>query len=266
MKTSEEFITPKIASTWYPALNEKNRPLSLERVRIMADDMRHGRWKLNGETIKFSNEGKLIDGQHRLAAVIESGVSIHCLICRDVHISTFETIDTGKKRSAGDVIGMLGEDYHTQTASTLGVIEDILTQSYQFHGRITNSRIKEMFEQFPEVRNSVKRVHDKQKLVFPSLLMGLDYLFRQVNPEAAEKFLNDFLSGAGLAFDDPVHVLRERLMRNKMASAKMPKKPMAALIIKAFNSRLKGTLVDRLTFGAEEKFPKILGLKYTAAD
>ena len=50
-----------------------NRKISEKMVLIYAKDMSEGRWKTKtGEFIKISKTKRLLDGQHRLLAVINS--------------------------------------------------------------------------------------------------------------------------------------------------------------------------------------------------
>lgn len=47
--------------------NRKSREAS---YKLYSEDMAKGEWKTNGETIKFSKDGALIDGRNRLNAVM----------------------------------------------------------------------------------------------------------------------------------------------------------------------------------------------------
>ncbi|KAF7277615.1 hypothetical protein GWI33_002970, partial [Rhynchophorus ferrugineus] len=78
-----ETITPDLARQ-YLAFNTHNRNVRSYRVKGYAADMRDGRWTLNGEAIKFSADGTLLDGQHRLQAVIEADVAVQMLVVRGV--------------------------------------------------------------------------------------------------------------------------------------------------------------------------------------
>ena len=68
-------LTPELA-TKLLARNTHNRTISSSRIRQYAADMAAGNWAFNGEAIKVSEGGQILDGQHRLRAVIESDVTI----------------------------------------------------------------------------------------------------------------------------------------------------------------------------------------------
>lgn len=79
MKTSIETITPLYAKKLL-SLNKNNRPVNKYRVSAYASDMKNGCWQLTHQGILIGKNGNVIDGQHRLYAVIESGASINTLV------------------------------------------------------------------------------------------------------------------------------------------------------------------------------------------
>ena len=62
-----ETITPEIAKTMLGE-NVNNRRISRDNVNLFAREIRNGEWRFNGEAIKFSKDGRLLDDQHRLLA------------------------------------------------------------------------------------------------------------------------------------------------------------------------------------------------------
>ena len=88
-----ETITPEIAQVWLEK-NTNNRTIRQMVVDRYADEMCSGAWKLNAETIKFSRDGTLLDGQHRLWAVVESKVTIQSFVARGISADALQTIDS----------------------------------------------------------------------------------------------------------------------------------------------------------------------------
>lgn len=97
-----ETISPAVAIS-YLNRSAKNRRLSEKKVQDYAKMMLDDEWRLNGEPIIIGKSGNLIDGQHRLKAVIYAGKRIEMLVVEGVDDDTFDTIDSGKSRSLGDV-------------------------------------------------------------------------------------------------------------------------------------------------------------------
>src|SRR6185503_17546608 len=71
--------------------------------------MRRGEWMVTHQGIAFDTRGVLVDGQHRLAAIIEADVPVELTVFTDVGEGTFDVLDIGKRRSAADVLAIEGE-------------------------------------------------------------------------------------------------------------------------------------------------------------
>ena len=83
MKTSEhvraEFVlvTPAMAAEWLKKNTDENRAVRPRVQEKYTAAMRRHQWQeCNGETIKFDRDGTMIDGQHRLRALMEAGQSL----------------------------------------------------------------------------------------------------------------------------------------------------------------------------------------------
>jgi hypothetical protein len=103
-QTLIETITPRIASS-YLEFNNNNRPLRKAHIRSLAFDMMNGDWQVTHQGIAFDTTGRLIDGQHRLHAIIEAGVPIQMLVTRGCSASSFSILDRGANRSPSDILG-----------------------------------------------------------------------------------------------------------------------------------------------------------------
>jgi len=67
----------------------------------ITDDLRGGRWRQTGQTIKVDSQGRLLDGRRRLCAVIESGVAIRVLVARGIDPAAEGKLHRGRKASLG---------------------------------------------------------------------------------------------------------------------------------------------------------------------
>lgn len=101
-----ETITPKQAES-YLANGEKNRSLNMRVAQSYAYAMQRGQWQI-GQPLTFDHRGKLIDGQHRLRAVVLSGQPCDFLVVRGLHRDSFSVFDIGRKRGASDILEILG--------------------------------------------------------------------------------------------------------------------------------------------------------------
>lgn len=107
MKTQIVDITPEIAERTLEK-NKNNRAMRRSTIQSYAAAMRAGLWRENGEPIILGDGDCVLDGQHRLAAVVESGVTQRMLVVTGVPSSTRTTIDTGLRRSSSDILGVEG--------------------------------------------------------------------------------------------------------------------------------------------------------------
>ncbi len=118
MKCVREKITKRKAVEMLKR-NEGNRPIRRSRVTKLAEAMRRGEWKFNGESIKVNCDGRIADGQHRLEAVVESGVTIDTLVVRGLPADCFDTMDQGASRTISDVLARNGEMYYAILATAI---------------------------------------------------------------------------------------------------------------------------------------------------
>lgn len=111
MRIEEVLVTPEKAVEWLGCNIKRNRPILTDRETSYAHDMVSGKWIRNGETIKFDTNGKLIDGQHRLRAIVDTGLSIKMDVAYNVPEDAFKTIDTGAPRNYRQIMRMDGNEW-----------------------------------------------------------------------------------------------------------------------------------------------------------
>lgn len=124
IEISKRKVSPEEASLLLDEHNPYNyRKLNLSTVKLYAKDMADGNWKENGETIKIDINGNLIDGQHRLQAIVDSGISVELVIVEGLDPSVADTIDIGRKRSIEQYLKWADGAY---TAGATGIVQEVL--------------------------------------------------------------------------------------------------------------------------------------------
>lgn len=118
MKTSTVTITPDKARALLER-NTLNRRANRRNVARYANDMRAGRWRLNGEAVKLSTNGRLLDGQHRLMACIEADTPFDTLLVEGLEPEAQMTMDQGVKRTIGNQFRLMGITHYTTKAAVL---------------------------------------------------------------------------------------------------------------------------------------------------
>lgn len=225
-----ETITPEIAKTMLGE-NVNNRRISRDNVNLFAREMRNGEWRFNGEAIKFGKDGRLLDGQHRLLAVIAADKPLTTLVIRGLEDETQQTMDSGKTRTLGDVLTLRGEiiSFIDQTPQ----LADVLAASRAFRSQSGDMLTSSMFA-------------------------SLWWTFAHIDTDAANRFFMSLASGANLQADDPILILRNTLMAQPHKAGRSTRDNrvrIAALTIKAWNKWRKGKPLRQLKFSAGESFP-----------
>jgi len=100
-KVGIETVTPEHAKQLL-GKNISNRPLRSKHVDSIARDMAAGAWMLNNDAICVATDGTLLNGQHRLSAVVKCGKPIKMLMAYGFSPETYKVLDSGKKRSVAD--------------------------------------------------------------------------------------------------------------------------------------------------------------------
>jgi hypothetical protein len=255
-------ITPKLAEQLLNS-NHLNRPLRSGRVEQYAEDMRKGRWKMNGETMKFTIDGDILDGQHRLFAIIEADTPIDMLVVEGLDPDVMPTIDTGAPRTLGDVLAINGGKNVIITASVLRWLwwypKRKSYSSGPSHIRITNQVLFDTLPKNDDVAERVSEVmstRNARKLMPASILAFVYTMARRVDNAAGTAWFA--LLETPLGIDEgkhPVLQLRDRLQDNRAAKAKLQALELCALAIKSYNQFATGKRTATLTWRRTEDFP-----------
>lgn len=98
-------VTPEMAAKWLEK-NHGNRKLSRTEVNNLKNSLTRCEWRLVHQAIAFDSAGNLIDGQHRLTAIAETGIPARVYVARYANLATAKGMpfDTGKKRSAAQIL------------------------------------------------------------------------------------------------------------------------------------------------------------------
>ena len=119
MEYKVKTITPSDAARILEK-NKVNRALSLGRVQQYAYDIKNGLWQLNGEAIKFYEDGSLADGQHRLAAIIKANTPITTIVITGLP-NTITIQDRGRNRNITDSMQLEGMSKTLASNTVVGI-------------------------------------------------------------------------------------------------------------------------------------------------
>jgi hypothetical protein len=101
-------VSPAMARDWLHN-NFRNRPLKDDVVEAYARDMANGVWVPTHQGIAFNDQDELIDGQHRLHAIVRSGKTVRTMVTFGLpgrieghEMTTMDAVDRGRTRSVAD--------------------------------------------------------------------------------------------------------------------------------------------------------------------
>lgn len=267
IRTSIESITPILAKEWL-GYNTNNRPLNKHLVKQYADAMTRGEWVLNGDSIRFSITGRLLDSQHRLHAVLLSGVTIQSLVIYGLPDEVFETIDCGRKRGIADVL-------HINGYKNRNVLGAVLTQIY-YHdqksmknlqnnntSRPTAHQLIAILENDLFIEKSIATICTVQintKLVSRSLCSFIHYLIaRKEYEKEATAFFMGLYKGYNLQDKSPILTLRNNFIdKRSSGGVRFDQIHTLAIIIKSWNKHIIGEKMSRVSYDAiNEDFPQL---------
>jgi hypothetical protein len=271
-------VTPPIAALWL-SQNPRNRSLRRHKIEEYATAMREGKWNFDGQPIRrgVTEEGKeiVLDGQHRLNAILESETSQLMSVWRFIKIDAQDTMDIGLKRSAGDSLKMRGEKY---TAALAGVLAMTLrwTRGVRAGNLTVNTGIGtvqiqdqlQFLDAHPDIRDGViigQRVRTAVGGRVPISVLGTaHFLFSNLGDDMCEEQTTQFFgtleSGEGLLEGSPILALRNQWIRSARDKINTHQSYYLAQIIKAWNMYRDGESAQRviLKHGASnpETFPE----------
>ena len=267
-----ENITPAKAKI-YLSTSAGNRPLSKVFVQSYAETMKSGKWLLNGMCIIFDNEGRLVDGHHRLQAVIEANIPVRFDVIRGVAPQSFTTYDCGRHRTVGQLLAMQDVKHYNLVASIVVTNERIL-KAGRLHENNSSAKVDskkmsnadkiEIYRRDPDGYNSAANVVvsllTKCRIINGSWAGGLYYYLTHTGGYSQEKVLQFLdalfsLDTSGIVVCD---MLRKVILKEKIAGKKMKAELLWALIVKTWNHYVDGTTPKILRYiQTIEELPKL---------
>lgn len=258
-------VTPKMAQRWLERM-APNRNLNKRRVQQYAADMKAGRWKVNGETIKISRLEEISDGQHRLQASIEADTAFRTWVVFDVDPDAMDTIDTGKARSLADVLQIGGEKHTRTLAAAVRLLHHYHAGDLRATGgaaaSISHPQLEETLERHPFLREAVETVRKSPKIQPAAAIAAAYCLAHERDKTRAAEWIEAVLWGENLTRTSPVYLLRERLLAPRSATTEQLRAAVVmALAIKSFNAFRAGKTLNQLAWRTEgkhaEDFPTV---------
>lgn len=255
IKTEIRVITPELAKKWLAHNAEKNRTVSRRTVEAYAREMKAGRWQVTHQSIAFNEKGELIDGQHRLTAIVEADVSVKMPVTTGLPLEFNAPIDQGYGRRIDQIIGkapryvsalrgmyylevgQLGKSFKTQ----IGLVEELESR----HG----FAVERVMALDKPLEGGIK---------IPAGFISMCAFAYPVNPTKVLEFVEQVAQGELLTRGMPAHTFRRWLMQDNHRTT--TQKLIASA--NALRSLLTGEELERITAGGGEDHLGLGGYLY----
>lgn len=267
---SHELITPEYASELLKG-NTHNRKSNEKQIKKLAELHATEHWVQTGDPIRLTHDGIVVDGQHRLLAIVKSGIPQFYFIMRGVELTAQEVIDTGSRRT---LFAMLNTRKEKNSAELGSVIKNIYAWEVLGYRSAEGQEaisIPILLKYFDENAEHIRKVTSQSKRVTGKISGGIAgtalavHLLSGIDTEDADHFWDRLISDLGHSEGDPITTLRQSLLRDRELAVRTRASHRGqtwrlAVIIKAWNAYRRGEKISRLQYnpgGARpEKLPE----------
>lgn len=267
MEVQKKLITPAKAVELLQS-NVKNRRPKNPVVLKYARDMASGKWKNDTfEMIKISKSGIVLDGQHRLMAVVKSNTPIYFHVVEGLDDSIFDVLDTGSVRNASDVFKINNVKNSSTIPAIINVYEILKNnksgRTIQVHSKKTNADLLDEYNLNPKKWDNISTESHTLyaqfgKILSTSFIGGFIALFDDINYDDSRRFMSQLCSGKNVE-NDTINMLRMRLVNEKVSVNKISTATKQALVIKCWNAFRENKVYKILKFTpSTDQFPKAI--------
>ncbi len=262
--TVSGLVTPEIAKLLL-GMNHENRPLSASGVARFVGILEADRWINTGEPIIVASNGVLSDGQHRLHAIVESGIAAELDVRFGVPREAFTSTGTGLRRTNGHILAIAGRQYSTmQGALCRLLIHYDRGQMQKLYDGIDGDEAVRMTEELPDIGRVAALLRALRFKPIKNGFFGfvLVAAAREIGFDKAEEFAKLVESGQG-AEDSPTRRLHVRLMEAALSkTVRLRPVDNCVMVVLAWNAWITGKPVQVLrvheTHRTGPGFPKLV--------
>lgn len=256
-------LTPEFAGELLQQLHPNQRRLRKGHVAQLARAMKEGRWRWTADPIKLDRNLRIIDGQHRLAAIVLSDVTL-----KDVLIATiddpeaFRAIDQGVTRSLGDIMTTAGYKPVPRTISGAIVAEHFDWNDWR--GKLSREEQMDLIQEFPfldELR-ALRKASPRQAYIFTVGPLSAAIRCMRVNHDAALAWFTAVFSMNPIVYDEPNdHARLLYTFLQQRPNAGTPSNPKTIVeqawkSLRAWNAWRRQEKLSRLVYNPGSRMPR----------
>lgn len=261
-------VTPELAAEFLKH-NTANRPLKPSLLAKYVRFIKEDKWIENGDSIRFDLNAHLTDGQHRLQAIVNTGIAQYFDIITGLSEDAFKVTDTGKPRTKPDVAALLGyKNYkHVSDLASFLISYDINEDYHRASPKPSdNQDISTFLEMFSKeekeffIGSIVKGAgyYNRYRTMGVATYAFIYYILAKKDPARVDDFMYLLTTGDGVGYvnHSPIFVLRKKLdeiARNKNLQPKSSYK--VALVFKAWNLDKQNKTIKSLSYDDRQDYP-----------
>lgn len=258
MRTITMEVTPDQATKWLEG-NMHNRPLSQSLSEKYAEEMRQGRWMLTHQGIAFDADKTLVDGQHRLWAVVLAERSVQFSVTYDVPIATQIVVDDHKPRSAAVALTLAGYAVTATTVATASMMMRGFTSYGYGRGKFSKQEIRDCIEKHKDCLEFVTELFRSRKthLAVAPVRAAVARAYYHGNRERLNQFVGILLDGipGDIVEDRAALALRNVLLQPKISRGVDQQLLIYAKAENALRYFLKWQPLEKIVAATKELFP-----------
>jgi hypothetical protein len=213
MKTSTVTITPAMASDWLKK-NTSNRDIRESWVDYLTEQIKSGHWDLTHQGIAFaksSQGGHLLDGQHRLLAIVKANKSVQMQVTIELDKDTFKVIDVAKSRTHFDRVNLVTNKVANKMICQ--IVTAYLRHAKMQRGAVPISKLEDVFLEFCDsfvwvASRFPMRSNDG---VSRAAVLAALAIYHSKRPMKAQAFAVGLKSGADLPAGSPILAIRRAI-------------------------------------------------------
>jgi hypothetical protein len=260
-----EWITPQRAEQLLQR-NSNNRSVRARNVAKLAKDMKNGSFPFTGETVKISPEGKVLDGQHRLLACVQAGVSFHTLVAYNVPEDAMPMIDKGVSRRFDDTLGWKGvpnrRDAAAVTRRMALLVDGITLRDTNTLALYTDQQLVDVYDSLADqIQVAVQRGGTVSNAIGRSTTgwaVPLCWLALNSDDDSVAEFTDLLVSGASLSEGSPILALRNWTTRGLAQRKTLRPDEMLIGVVKSYNAWLSGHELKLIRVNPTETVPEVV--------
>ena len=258
MQITTRVVTPQIAAEWIQTIEEgRQRKMRMAHVTRLAGIIERGEWSANNDMIMLDIDGRLINGQHRCAAIVKANRPVSAVVALGCDPNLYKVIDHGTApRHNADALHVAGYSSYLNIAAIINTIyRDIkgknipsATEAIEF----AQANKQKLLDAHAWWRRCV----ESKSPIEPSIVCALWFFAVAQYPIDANNFCAAIADSA-CAKGDAAWVLLKRFREDRASVSRLPRRVKMALAVRAFRSWRMESSPRFLRWNTSEPFPAL---------